>query len=114
MSLEIKIPAVGESITEVTIAQWLKKDGEEVAMDEVICELESEKATFELNAEADGVLKTLVNEGETIAVGTLIATIEPAKKSKQETNASQKQEASKSEISKKKSENKDDKSDMKA
>ena len=50
MSTEIKVPVVGESITEVTIAQWMKSDGDFVEMDEVICEMESEKATFELNA----------------------------------------------------------------
>ena len=50
MSTEIKVPVVGESITEVTVAQWMKSDGDFVEMDEVICEMESEKATFELNA----------------------------------------------------------------
>ena len=69
MGLEIKVPVVGESITEVTIAKWLKKDGDQVAMDEVICELESDKATFELPAEAAGILKIRVAEGETIPVG---------------------------------------------
>ena len=73
MSLEIKIPAVGESITEVTIAKWLKKDGEAVKRDEVIAELESDKATFELPAEVDGILKIRVAEGETIGIGTVIA-----------------------------------------
>lgn len=48
MSLEMKVPAVGESISEVTIAQWMKKDGDYVEMDEVICELESDKATLSL------------------------------------------------------------------
>jgi 2-oxoglutarate dehydrogenase E2 component (dihydrolipoamide succinyltransferase) len=57
MSVEMKVPQVGESITEVTIASWLKKDGQQVKMDEVIAELESDKATFELTAEASGVLK---------------------------------------------------------
>lgn len=75
MGLEIKIPAVGESITEVTIAKWLKKDGEAVKRDEVIAELESDKATFELPAETDGVLKIRVAEGETIGIGTVIADI---------------------------------------
>jgi 2-oxoglutarate dehydrogenase E2 component (dihydrolipoamide succinyltransferase) len=58
MSLEIKVPTVGESISEVTIGQWFKKDGDYVEMDEVICELESDKATFELAAEAAGVLRS--------------------------------------------------------
>lgn len=75
MGLEIKVPVVGESITEVTIAKWLKKDGEQVAMDEVICELESDKATFELPAEAAGILKIRVPEGETIPVGAVLAEI---------------------------------------
>ena len=50
MSLDIKVPPVGESITEVTLSRWIKKDGDAVAMDEVIAELESDKATFELTA----------------------------------------------------------------
>ncbi|QNE41154.1 2-oxoglutarate dehydrogenase complex dihydrolipoyllysine-residue succinyltransferase [Hymenobacter sp. NBH84] len=75
MGLEIKIPAVGESITEVTIAKWLKKDGEAVKRDEIIAELESDKATFELPAEADGTLSIQVAEGETIGIGTTIAEI---------------------------------------
>ncbi|MDQ2794511.1 MAG: dihydrolipoamide succinyltransferase, partial [Bacteroidota bacterium] len=78
MPIEIKIPAVGESITEVTIAKWLKKDGEAVKRDEVIAELESDKATFELPAEADGVLKIRVAEGETIGIGTVIAELDGA------------------------------------
>ncbi len=72
MALEIKVPAVGESINEVTVSRWLKNDGDYVEMDEVICELESDKATFELNAEAAGVLKTMAKEGDTIAVGSVI------------------------------------------
>ena len=78
MPTEIKIPAVGESITEVTIAKWLKPDGAAVKRDEVIAELESDKATFELPAEADGILKIRVAEGETINIGTVIAELEGA------------------------------------
>ena len=55
--IEIKVPTVGESISEVTLLKWIKKDGEYVERDEVIAELESEKATFEVNAEKAGVLK---------------------------------------------------------
>jgi 2-oxoglutarate dehydrogenase E2 component (dihydrolipoamide succinyltransferase) len=76
MPTEIKIPAVGESITEVTIAKWLKADGAAVKRDEVIAELESDKATFELPAEADGTLKIRVAEGETIGIGTVIAELD--------------------------------------
>ncbi|WP_299825927.1 2-oxoglutarate dehydrogenase complex dihydrolipoyllysine-residue succinyltransferase [uncultured Pontibacter sp.] len=76
MSLEVKVPAVGESITEVTIAQWLKKDGDRVEMDEVIAELESDKATFELPAEAAGILRIVAQEGDTIDVGAVICRID--------------------------------------
>jgi 2-oxoglutarate dehydrogenase E2 component (dihydrolipoamide succinyltransferase) len=76
MSLEIKVPTVGESISEVTIARWNKKTGDYVEMDELLCELESDKATFELNAEAAGVLTTVGNEGDTIKVGDVIAKID--------------------------------------
>ena len=77
MSVEIKVPTVGESITEVTIGQWFKQDGDYVEMDEVICELESDKATFELTAEAAGVLKTNAKEGDTLEIGAVICTIDP-------------------------------------
>lgn len=76
MSLEMKVPAVGESITEVTIGQWFKKDGEQVAMDEVICELESDKATFELTAESAGTLRIKAQEGDTLEIGAVICVIE--------------------------------------
>ncbi len=76
MSLPIKVPTVGESITEVTIAQWLKKDGDRVEIDEIIAELESDKATFELPAEAAGILRIKVEEGETVEIDTLICEID--------------------------------------
>lgn len=78
MSLEIKVPAVGESITEVTIAQWFKQEGDHVEMDEVICELESDKATFELNAEAAGTLQIVAKEGDTLDIGEIICRIDEA------------------------------------
>jgi len=74
--IEIKVPTVGESISEVTLLKWVKKDGEYVERDEVIAELESEKATFEVNAEKAGVLKTSVPEGETILIGAVLALID--------------------------------------
>jgi 2-oxoglutarate dehydrogenase E2 component (dihydrolipoamide succinyltransferase) len=77
-SVEIKVPPVGESITEVTLSRWIKKDGEAVAMDEAIAELESDKATFELTAEKAGVLKTLAKEGDVLAIGAIVCTIEGA------------------------------------
>jgi 2-oxoglutarate dehydrogenase E2 component (dihydrolipoamide succinyltransferase) len=76
MSLEIKVPPVGESITEVTLSSWIKKDGDAVKMDEVIAELESDKATFELTATQDGTLKTIAKEGDTLPIGALVCTIE--------------------------------------
>jgi len=76
MSLEIKVPPVGESITEVVLSQWLKKDGDVVEMDEVIAELESDKATFELTAEQAGTLRTIAAEGDTLAIGAVVCNIE--------------------------------------
>jgi 2-oxoglutarate dehydrogenase E2 component (dihydrolipoamide succinyltransferase) len=76
--IEIKVPTVGESINEVTLIKWLKNDGEYVERDEVIAELESEKATFELNAEQAGVLKTVGKEGDTLNIGDVVAQIDDA------------------------------------
>lgn len=73
---EMKVPAVGESITEVTISTWLKKDGDFVKLDEVIAEVESDKATFELPAEANGILKIVAQEKTTLPIGGLICKIE--------------------------------------
>jgi 2-oxoglutarate dehydrogenase E2 component (dihydrolipoamide succinyltransferase) len=74
--IEIKVPPVGESISEVTLVQWLKNDGDWVNRDELICELESEKATFELNAEQAGVLHQVAKEGDTLNIGDLACTID--------------------------------------
>lgn len=100
MSLEIKVPPVGESISEVTLSRWIKQDGEAVEMDEVIAELESDKATFELTAEKAGTLKTIAKEGDTLAIGDVVCTIEeggaagaeakPAKAEKPEAKAEEK------------------------
>lgn len=78
MSIEIKVPSVGESISEVSLAKWLKAEGEYVERDEVIAELESEKATFEINAEQAGVISHKAHEGDTIAIGAVVATIDTA------------------------------------
>lgn len=75
--IDIKVPTVGESISEVTLLKWTKKDGDYVERDEVIAELESEKATFEVNAEKAGVIKLAsVKEGDTIKIGDLLASID--------------------------------------
>jgi 2-oxoglutarate dehydrogenase E2 component (dihydrolipoamide succinyltransferase) len=76
MSLEIKVPPVGESITEVVLSRWVKNDGDFVEMDEIIAELESDKATFELTAEKAGTLKTVASEGDTLPIGAVVCTIE--------------------------------------
>jgi len=74
--IEIKVPPVGESISEVTLVKWIKNDGDWVNRDEIICELESEKATFELNAEQAGILHTVAKEGDNLAIGDLACTID--------------------------------------
>jgi 2-oxoglutarate dehydrogenase E2 component (dihydrolipoamide succinyltransferase) len=75
--IDIKVPTVGESISEVTLLKWNKKDGEYVERDEVIAELESEKATFEVNAEKAGLIKLgNIKEGDTIKIGDLLASID--------------------------------------
>ena len=76
MAIEMKVPAVGESITEVTVATWNKKEGDHVKLDEVLCELESDKATFELPAEAEGILHIVAKEGDVLPIGAVICTIE--------------------------------------
>ena len=74
--LEVKVPSPGESITEVEIANWLKKTGDYVERDEDICEVDSDKATLGLPAEASGVLTILVEAGETVRVGDVVAKID--------------------------------------
>jgi 2-oxoglutarate dehydrogenase E2 component (dihydrolipoamide succinyltransferase) len=76
--IDIKVPTVGESINEVTLVKWLKKNGEYVERDEVIAELESEKATFEVNAEKAGILQTQAAEGDTLNIGDVLAKIDDA------------------------------------
>jgi 2-oxoglutarate dehydrogenase E2 component (dihydrolipoamide succinyltransferase) len=75
-TLDVVIPAVGESITEVVIGKWFKKNGESVRMDDMLCELETDKATMEVNAEQAGILEILIPEGTTVAVGVLVARIQ--------------------------------------
>ncbi|MBS1948266.1 MAG: 2-oxoglutarate dehydrogenase complex dihydrolipoyllysine-residue succinyltransferase [Bacteroidetes bacterium] len=98
--IDIKVPTVGESISEVTLIKWLKKEGDYVDRDEVIAELESEKATFEVNAEKAGILKTVGKEGDTLKIGDVVAQIDetaakpaaasqPAKEKKASSNGSE-------------------------
>lgn len=78
--IEIKVPTVGESITEVTLIKWVVPNGTYVQRDQVIAEIESEKATFEVNAEQAGTLETLIAENDTIAIGSVIAKIDTSAK----------------------------------
>ncbi len=74
--MEIKIPEVGESILEALVANWMKADGDAVSKDEIICELETDKVNVELPAEASGILHIIVPVGQTVPIGTVIATLE--------------------------------------
>ena len=76
MAIELKVPSPGESINEVQISRWLKADGDFVEKDEEIAEIDSDKATLSLVAEADGVLKIMAAEGATVAVGSVVASID--------------------------------------
>src|SRR5690242_21445719 len=76
MATEIKVPALGESVTEATVARWLKKVGDSVAMDDPLVELETDKVTLEVNAPAAGTLAEIaVPEGGNVAVGALLGRI---------------------------------------
>jgi len=102
MPIEIKVPSVGESINEVTLTKWIKKDGDWVERDEVIAELESEKATFEINAEQAGILHTIAKEDEDLQIGDVVCTIdETAQKPESKANPKEEKKAQvKEELSK--------------
>lgn len=74
--VELRVPSIGESITEVTLSQWLKEDGDIVALDEAICEFDSDKATLEFPAEAAGKLIYVAAEGDDLEIGALVAKID--------------------------------------
>lgn len=77
MASEIRVPTLGESVTEATIAQWYKKPGEPVSMDEPLCELETDKVTIEVPAQSAGVLEEILfEEGATVEVGALLGSID--------------------------------------
>jgi 2-oxoglutarate dehydrogenase E2 component (dihydrolipoamide succinyltransferase) len=76
--MDIKVPDVGESVFEAEVGTWHKKDGERVAKDDLLVELETDKITLELNADAEGVLRIGAKEGETVKIGTVIGSIEEA------------------------------------
>lgn len=78
MKIDIKVPSVGESVTEATIAEWSKKNGSAVKRDEVLLVLETDKASVEVVAENDGVLTTQAKEGEVVKVGAVVGQIDTA------------------------------------
>lgn len=80
MSIQITVPAMGESVTEATVARWLKKEGEAVARDEPVVELETDKVSVEVPAPADGSIESIsVKEGDTVSVGTILGAIAEGK-----------------------------------
>src|SRR3954468_21658984 len=87
--VELKVPSPGESITEVVIARWVKNTGDVVEKDEVLAEIDSDKATLTLNAEESGKIEVLAAEGDTVKVGALVVKIDtsfkPEPKAKTET-----------------------------
>ena len=74
--MEIKVPEVGESVVEALIARWLKGDGELVEKDEPLCEIETDKITFEIAAEVAGRLSIKVPEGTTVKIGAVVAVLD--------------------------------------
>ena len=80
MKLEMRVPSPGESISEVEIAEWLVEDGDYVEKDQSIAEIDSDKATLELPAEESGVIKIIVGDGETVAVGDVVCIIDTSVK----------------------------------
>jgi 2-oxoglutarate dehydrogenase E2 component (dihydrolipoamide succinyltransferase) len=80
MSIQIKVPAMGESVTEATVARWFKKEGDAVSRDEPLVELETDKVTVEVPAPADGSIEAIsVKEGDTVQVGTILGAIAEGK-----------------------------------
>src|SRR5690349_6171464 len=80
MSIQIKVPAMGESVTEATVSKWFKKQGDTVKRDEPLLELETDKVTVEVPAPADGAIESIsVKEGDTVQVGTVLGAIAEGK-----------------------------------
>ena len=96
--IEIKVPSPGESISEVVISRWIKKDGDYVEKDEELAEIESDKATLTINAEESGALKVLVAEGETAKVGQVICSIDSSVKGESKPKAEAPKPAAKAEV----------------
>jgi 2-oxoglutarate dehydrogenase E2 component (dihydrolipoamide succinyltransferase) len=91
--IDLVVPSPGESITEVTIARWLKKDGDYVEKDQEVAEIDSDKATLTINAEESGAIKLLAAEGDTVKVGAVVCTIDTSVKGEAKAAPAAKQEA---------------------
>ncbi len=76
MKIDIKVPEVGESVQEAVLAEWYAKNGDRVRKDQILFLIETDKVTLEISAEADGILEILVPEGQTVAVGAVVGTLE--------------------------------------
>ncbi|MGB0869416.1 MAG: 2-oxoglutarate dehydrogenase complex dihydrolipoyllysine-residue succinyltransferase [Flavobacteriales bacterium] len=94
MIVELNVPSPGESITEVEIASWLVADGDVVEKDQELCEIDSDKATLTINAEESGKIKILAEDGEEVAVGSVICTIDTSFAGEASTSSAPKEEAS--------------------
>lgn len=94
MSHDVKVPSVGESITEALLVQWLKNDGAVVKTDEPLFVIETDKITLEVTADADGELKIKVKEGETVAIGAVVAVIETSGETQKETTDTSREQES--------------------
>jgi 2-oxoglutarate dehydrogenase E2 component (dihydrolipoamide succinyltransferase) len=99
--VELKVPSPGESITEVTIARWVKHSGDVVEKDEVLAEIDSDKATLTLNAEESGKIEVLANEGDTVKVGQVVVKIDTSVKPEAKPKTEAKVDASTSSANKK-------------
>ena len=78
MAVDVQIPTLGESISDGVIVRWMKRDGETVAVDEPLLELETDKASVEIPAPTAGVIAVLAKEGQTVRVGEVVARIDPS------------------------------------
>jgi len=99
MEIEIKIPSVGESVQEAVLVQWYKKDGDPVQKDEPIFVVETDKVTLEIVAEASGILKVLISEGQTVAIGAVVGSIDVKEVSEAEPEPSPAEEEPEQEVS---------------
>src|SRR5438874_6008477 len=79
-TINVQIPALGESVTEATLIKWHKNDGDAVKADEPICELETDKANVDVPSPGAGVIKRIKNEGDKVRIGETIATLDPTGK----------------------------------